>query len=268
MIRRAGKKVVLVIQMFWAVWLVFHGPSSIPAKETDGCVNCHRSTSVKTYGGHLFSDWANSVHAQSGVGCEACHGGNPSQKAKEAAHGGVYRSGDPQSTVYFKNVPQTCGEKCHVKEYYNFTKSNHYRKLEAEGKGPNCVTCHGSMAISIISEKEMEDLCANCHNPRMGISPTRPSEARDILLLMEQTRTVIDWAQEFTHQARMPSRKKGAKAAERWLRKARGEYALAQAGWHTFEMEKLRDSLKEAYRSARSARQALKDGNGVKRESP
>ncbi|MBI1987551.1 MAG: hypothetical protein HYS70_04305 [Nitrospinae bacterium] len=258
MTRFAREGIVFIAQMLCVVWMTLYAPSQAASKGTDGCVNCHKVTAVKTYDRHLFSDWAGSVHAKRGVSCEACHAGDPSQTAKEAAHVGVYRSGDPKSTVYFKNVPQTCGEKCHPKEYLNFIKSNHFHKLEAEGKGPNCVTCHGSMAISIISEKKMEGLCANCHNLRMGISPTRPSEARDILLLMEQTRTVIHWAQEFTNLARAASHKKRADASERLLQKARVEYNLAQAGWHTFEVEKLRDSLREAYRLARSAREALK----------
>lgn len=261
MARFAGGSLVFIAQMFCAGWMILSAPPPASSKGTDGCANCHKGISVKTYGGHLFSDWAASVHAKRGVGCEACHGGDPSQTVEEAAHVGVYRSGDAKSTVYFKNVPQTCGEKCHVKEYLNFIKSNHYRKLEGEGKGPNCVTCHGSMAISIIGEKEMEGFCANCHNPRMGISPTRPSEARDVLLLMEQTRTVINWAQEFTKLAQPAKHdKKGTATAERLLQKARVAYNLAQAGWHTFEVEKLRDSLQEAYRLARSARQALKGG--------
>jgi len=61
-------------------------------------------------------------------------------------------------------VPEFCG-KCHIAILKNYLESGHGKALKSSGKGPNCVTCHGShkigkAGIDIINEQT----CTKCHS--------------------------------------------------------------------------------------------------------
>jgi len=64
------------------------------------------------------------------VTCDNCHGGDPGSDLKEKAHEGVLRSSEVNSTVFYRNVPETCG-KCHANELNQFKDSLHYQRLKA-----------------------------------------------------------------------------------------------------------------------------------------
>lgn len=142
------------------------------AQEKGSCVDCHRGLAGGKGLAHDFADWEKSVHAGAGVSCQACHGGDAAAKDKAAAHAGVLRTGDPASPVYFTKIPQTCGS-CHEDEFKAFQKSAHFKELQSSGKGPNCVTCHGSMANVVLGPKESETTCVLCHR-----QPTHAFSAR------------------------------------------------------------------------------------------
>ena len=75
------------------------------------CVECHKNDKVKKteYVSHSFADWAQSPHGKSGVTCEACHGGQPTETDPSKAHQGVLRSTKSDSPVYYKNLPEPIG---------------------------------------------------------------------------------------------------------------------------------------------------------------
>lgn len=139
----------------------------------ESCVTCHQNLSA--YLGHNFKDWKKSVHAAKGVGCNACHNGNAKTDDPVEAHQGVLSSRDKKSSVYFQNVAGTCG-RCHSDELKEFKKSAHYRMLQASGKGPNCLTCHGAMATTILTYADLESTCSLCHG-----KPTRAAQAFNLL---------------------------------------------------------------------------------------
>lgn len=153
-----------------AALLLATGATAAPEKGS--CVDCHQGLAAGAVASHNFADWRKSAHAKAGVNCEACHGGDASAKDKAAAHAGILRASDPKSRIYFTAIPQTCGS-CHDAEFKAFQKSAHFKELESSGKGPNCVTCHGSMANVVLGPRELETTCALCHR-----QPTQAFTAR------------------------------------------------------------------------------------------
>lgn len=214
-----------------------------PATESaeSSCVACHQNL-PQTFVGHTFDDWKDSPHAQRGISCHDCHGGDPTEPGAPQAHQGVRASNDPESRLYFTRIPATCGD-CHRKELANFKESVHFARLQETGQGPNCITCHGSMAISIPEPEELSSTCRACHNERLGIQPDEPLKARFLFKLMAATREQLKLLRSFI-------REKGASettaAAERLLNKAEGVMSTLQEKWHTFKLQQVEDQLDEA----------------------
>jgi nitrate/TMAO reductase-like tetraheme cytochrome c subunit len=122
------------------------------------CIQCHDSEMVKPELRKIPGEWRQSWHYQNGVACNDCHGGDPTDAAMAMS---------PQrgfvGTPKYKAVPAFCG-KCHIGILKNYIESGHGKALKASGRGPNCVTCHGSHGIQkanidIINEQR----CSQCH---------------------------------------------------------------------------------------------------------
>jgi nitrate/TMAO reductase-like tetraheme cytochrome c subunit len=155
-------------------------------EERDYCEKCHRDpaflvTNKKLY--DYYQQWSASVHKQEEVTCDDCHGGNPRASDKVEAHGDGVGEEDEDSGVYFKNVPETCGE-CHEEILEGFQKSNHFEHVaakKAEDQGPTCVTCHGSIDVGVLNVNSVEAACVRCHNEETDNHPEHPEKAREIL---------------------------------------------------------------------------------------
>ncbi|MGC8492278.1 MAG: hypothetical protein ACP5SH_11125 [Syntrophobacteraceae bacterium] len=209
----------------------------------NSCVQCHSKLPLSSFYGVKSHSWVGSVHEQHGVTCNECHGGNPEAQTKEPAHTGLLPSSNPQSPVYFKNIPATCG-KCHGAEFYNFSRSLHYKILESTGKGPTCVTCHGSMVTRVLTPGQLVDVCARCHNQRMAIAPYVPQKAMAVLLLLRESRALL------AADRQLYASPKCAGAAQT-LNQAEVSLQAAKLNWHKFDLnaitnhlEKFHDALK------------------------
>lgn len=118
------------------------------------CVQCHSGLPEKY--SQPVTLWKGSVHAENGITCNACHGGDPKDMAnamsKERGFLGAPRG---------KDIPPFCG-RCHVGVLKDYTASAHGMAL---GKnGPTCVTCHGNHAVTRASlELINEKSCTRCH---------------------------------------------------------------------------------------------------------
>ena len=225
----------------------------------NGCVSCHERLPATTAGGHSFQDWRGSPHGRAGATCDRCHGGDPAATDREAAHRGVYTSRESRSKVYYTRIPATCGG-CHQQELDFFSKSRHYTQLVTTGRGPNCVTCHGSMAIRVLSPGEMEATCSACHNTERRAPATAPVSARYLLVLLQQ----VDFGIRMTEalEARSPQgRPREAAAAH--LRQASRTMERARQGWHSFDLDLVEQMLLQAAAGARRADSAL--GGGARR---
>ncbi len=233
--------------LVWTILLtglfLFSGSAHAASHEetANSCVRCHSRLPGSSFPGVKFHSWVGSVHQKHEVSCDKCHGGNPDAAQEEEAHTGVLGSSNPESRVYFKNIPSTCG-KCHGAEFYKFSQSLHYKMLESAGRGPECVTCHGSMVTHILSPDNLVTVCQRCHNDRMGIRPYIPQKAKAVLLLLRESQALLD-ATEALH-----SPAEGSRAAEQ-MRSARSSLHSAKLEWHKFDLDAITGYLQEMFDS-------------------
>ncbi len=149
--------------------------------QQDACLDCHSSEMMKPELRKIPGIWEGSWHAQNRISCFNCHGGDPKDEANSMS---------PQKgfvgTPGYKQVPEFCG-KCHVGIVKNFLESGHGKALKTSGKGPNCVTCHGSHNVQKASIQIInEPLCTKCH------SYERVKLMRQALLVTENRMNEID----------------------------------------------------------------------------
>ncbi len=134
------------------------------------CGACHGQQKVMAQSGvstQPFSSYNDSIHAKLVAGgnekaavCSDCHG----------AHD-IRPSSDPQSSIFKKNVPETCA-KCHATEKSEFMASIHGQAV-AKGNlhAPVCTDCHGTHLIkapsdpnsTVAAENLATRTCAQCH---------------------------------------------------------------------------------------------------------
>lgn len=208
-------------------------------KAKNSCVHCHSKLSAKNFVGVKSHSWKGSIHQKNGVTCDKCHGGNPHAKSEKEAHVGVFGSSNPVSTIYYKNVPATCG-KCHGAEFYKFTQSLHYNRLESTGQGPDCVTCHGSMVTTVLTPETVANVCQRCHNERMGIFPFIPQKAKAVLLSLKISESLLDADKKLYEHAR-------GKDVAQYLRDAQSYLHSAKLDWHKFDLDTIIEHLQKFY---------------------
>jgi hypothetical protein len=232
--------------IFCLLLLCFVFTFSAPANAAQGkmensCVSCHSQLPGSSFVGTKSHSWKGSIHQKHGVTCDKCHGGNPLAGGKQEAHAGVYGSSNPRSTIYYKNIPSTCG-KCHGGEFYKFTQSLHYRMLETQGKGPDCVTCHGSMVTTVLSPDNVATVCERCHNERIGVFPYIPQKARAVLLLLRESKALLAADRKLYHPAHGSEK-------DLLLRAAGASLHSATLDWHRFDLDTITGHLQEMYNS-------------------
>lgn len=127
--------------------------------EASACIECHTSDIMKPEFKNIPQEWKTSWHYENRVSCHDCHGGD----TKDAAMSMSPQRGFVGSPKY-SDVPEFCG-KCHVGILKNYIESGHGKALKPTGRGPNCVTCHGSHNIQKANMDIInEGLCSRCHS--------------------------------------------------------------------------------------------------------
>ncbi len=229
------------------------GAHDAPAQRPrNSCVGCHSLQSGTTEAGHGFAAWKRSPHAVAGVTCEACHGGDPASQDRVESHKGISPSSDPASRVYFSRVPATCGQ-CHAAEAAYFRTSIHYARLQSDGHGPNCVTCHGSMATRILTADSVLVTCSACHAAG-GVAPVgKAREAAQVLALVRAENILFDIVTASAATARAP----GTARARIRLDEARRHLLAAAEVWHSFRLDSATARLGEAREALSDAWTAL-----------
>lgn len=123
------------------------------------CIECHSSDNMKPELLTITEEWKASWHAQHKIACHNCHGGDPKDASLAMSpHRGFVGKPTPSE------VPDFCG-KCHIGIVKQYWDSGHGKAFRASGKGPTCITCHGShniqkAHIDIINEQR----CSKCHS--------------------------------------------------------------------------------------------------------
>lgn len=162
----------------------------------DSCEDCHSDAKFFVQDKKLFTyyqDWLGSPHKAAGLTCDDCHGGDPKAPTKAGAHKGVLRVSDPESPVYYRNQPQTCGA-CHEQIAAAFAQSKHFKALLDDTDAPSCATCHRAMFKRTSFAKIAQRACATCHNPEGVTSvPLVVERADEILHRVNIIRTYLNW---------------------------------------------------------------------------
>lgn len=217
------------------------------------CVVCHGRLGDSTGAGHGFAAWRGSPHAAAGVACVACHGGNASATDAATAHQGVRPSRDPSSPVFFTSIPNTCG-RCHAAEAGYFRTSLHFARLESDGRGPNCVTCHGSMATSVLTAERLLATCSACHVEGGVAPPEKAREAARVLALVQAENVLYDVV---STEAAARRGSGGAARAAVLLGDAQRHLSAAAEVWHSFLLDSAAARLGDARKTMVEAWEAL-----------
>jgi len=140
-----------------ALCLAAPQPAPAAGAEQPGtvCIQCHGSLPDRL--GAPVKLWRASIHAENGISCNGCHGGDP-KDAADAMNRSRGFLGAPKEG----EIPAFCG-RCHPGVMKDYLASAHGRAL-GQG-GPTCVTCHGNHAVvkaslELINEKS----CTRCHS--------------------------------------------------------------------------------------------------------
>ncbi len=222
------------------------------ARDVPCSLQCH-VTVLNKFAVNNYDQWTTSKHALAGVTCNNCHGGDPSSDIKENAHIGILRSSDPNSTVFYRNVPETCG-KCHTNELKQFKDSLHYQKLEANQQAPTCDTCHKPHVFQVLNISEFHDVCSNCHNPEMKVAPPDvPDKAITALENAEKLTNEIDIANNYIAQAKLEG--KNVSAAQMDLDNAMSIRDSLPVLWHRFDLATFQNEITDGIDSAQKAQQ-------------
>lgn len=211
------------------------GPQAQPAQPGNQCVSCHSGGSEPIPLGHAFYEWRYSAHGREGVGCEKCHGGDPTAADADAAHRGVLPAGDPASWVHPTRLAKTCGA-CHESESAAYAASVHARQVAEKGRGATCLTCHGAMGASLPSPAELETRCSTCHES--------PYESKAALAMLAGAKRRLARARsEITalHEADPAWERNALERLDELARR----YAGIQREWHTFHTPKVLEQARD-----------------------
>jgi len=195
-------------------------------------LECH-ATALDTFAKSNYEQWTNSKHALFNVTCNNCHRGNTSSDLKESAHKGVSRASESNSSVFYRNLPETCGQ-CHTEEYNQFKESLHYQRLEALKQAPTCDTCHNPHEFKVLNSTEFEGLCSSCHNTEMKIAPEIPGQAVIAMENSENLKTEIRKAESSIKQAKQQG--KDVTVAQKELDSAIAIQDNLPVLWHSFNL--------------------------------
>ena len=166
-----------------AMMLILLSDAAAQPADRPVCLTCHGSQTGK--GGQPVAAWQNSIHAQNGISCHHCHGGDPidSVNAMSPDRGFL---GVPKEEA----IPAFCG-RCHVGIRDDYLNSAHGRALGRGG--PTCVTCHGSHNVRKVTlELINEQRCSSCHPyARAKAIKEAMAQNENRLVLMERDLAIL-----------------------------------------------------------------------------
>jgi len=209
-----------------------------PEGVANSCIQCHSkpafsATDKKLY--KYFRDWELSIHAQEGVTCADCHGGNPNKTDKKKAHEkDMHQLLTP---VEYERISVTCG-KCHEENAKNYKKSKHYRILTEKGRShptPTCVTCHGSINTSIPKADEIANICASCHNAVTENNPENPEIAS---YLIKRLSFINYYCRYLISKGVFDGNPQFSKTIDK-------EFSGLSQVWHTLELDRIEEKTQQ-----------------------
>jgi len=168
---------IIAVFLFLFVWPLAHASAQEEEEEENVCVSCHLDMEDILL--QVVLDWQQSVHAEAGVFCQDCHGGDPTDygEAMEPSTGFMGKPAKP-------DIPMLCA-KCHsdrakmrayslpANQFARYGRSVHGKALlqKKNENAPSCVDCHGLHKIkrvadpqSTVHRKNIVKTCAKCHS--------------------------------------------------------------------------------------------------------
>jgi hypothetical protein len=165
--------------------------TAVARATANSCLDCHAqlddprlSTPAKNF--------PRDIHAQRGLGCVGCHGGNPEDPDMTAMDPDKGFKGKPART----QIAELCAS-CHANAMFmkrfnprpyifsmdEFRTSVHCKKIsEGDTKVATCTNCHGVHGIlspkdpdSPVYPRNVPKTCAQCHNPEYMKGRTVPT---------------------------------------------------------------------------------------------
>lgn len=214
----------------------------------NNCVSCHARLSSPYKLTSKYSEWHLSSHKEKAIGCEKCHGGDPTIKDEKRAHLGVVSPQNVQSKLHQQNLPETCSA-CHQGVVSSFTESTHYQKLKGVGIGPSCSTCHAHMGSQVLyTPEETAAMCSTCHNSPnklMTPRPEIPEKASEVMQAIRRANTMVLWSDRLIEQAEAKKLDIGDEKKEQKI--ARAVLAEAKISWHAFNLDSVRRKADDAH---------------------
>jgi hypothetical protein len=162
---------------------------------------------------------------------------------------------DPQSPIYYKNVPETCG-KCHETELSHFKNTMHYQRLRAESSAPSCATCHKPHSFKVLKASELSPLCSVCHNEKdQATSANVPVDAKRALEMATELQNEIVNSTNSISEAKA----KGidVSLAQNDLDKAIYVMKDVPSLWHSFNLKNFDEQIQTGIDSAKKAQTKL-----------
>lgn len=149
------------------------------AQAKDSCRECHSSLPEPL--GVSTETFAQNIHAQKGLGCVACHSGDPTSDDPEKA---MSRSAGWKGKIERKQIPELCAS-CHanaelmkkynpglrVDQFQQYKTSVHgQRWAKGDSKVAVCTDCHGVHDLRLPSDPRsnvhptnIATTCSHCH---------------------------------------------------------------------------------------------------------
>jgi len=237
------------LALFTPGWL--KGSSSQSSQDIwadNNCVSCHAKVTAPLSLSNKYFEWHISLHRDNSVGCEKCHGGDPTTKDTGKAHQQALPAADQQSKIHPANLPETCSA-CHNAVVKSFIESEHYQKLKGSGMGPSCTTCHAHMASAVVqTPTETAALCARCHNTVDGLLPPRPEipeKAKDMMEALNRANTMVVWADRLLEVGQQKNLTLTEESAQ--LKSVKALLSEAQVSWHALGFGAVRKKADESF---------------------
>lgn len=213
-------------------------------------LECHEDV-IRKRAVDNFQQWSDSVHSKYFVTCDACHGGDPAAKTEAGAHASIKNINDPNSTIYFKNIPDTCG-KCHADVLDDFKNTMHYQRLRAESRAPSCVTCHQPHSFKVLKASELTNLCSVCHNPKDRIAAASvPTDAKQALEKQKEFQEEVLKAENAVAEAK--AKGMDVSSAQLDLDKAVAVMNDVPSLWHGFNLKNFDQQIQNGIDWAKKA---------------
>ena len=176
-----------MIRRFVAIAFLFAAFSAFAQKETS-CTHCHNSELFDEAARVKVKHFSGDVHAQVGLGCHDCHGGNPDIKLQDDIAGAMdpkFAANPYRGAPKRNEIPDFCG-RCHsnatfmnkynpasrVDEVSEYWTSHHGQKLKSGVTDvATCIDCHSVHDIKRIGNPDspvypthVAETCSRCHS--------------------------------------------------------------------------------------------------------